>query len=250
MIPLNRQHTVHYTNQTLMKSKKTNTCDHSCIMCRYVLQDWLGQIDLHRKNIKLKKGEQFITEGESVRGIYFVQSGLVKVHRNLGDKETIVRFAKKGDIVGHRGISTEKTVYPISATTLDVTQLCFVELPFFLSTLRINPELSYRLMLFFADELHLSEQKMANLTQLAVKNRLAWSLLLLHRVFSEEDVNGYIGLTLSKKDLASYVGTTYETVYRIVNELIELDAITINRKNIFIKNFQLLHALSEEKYGE
>ncbi|WP_286752993.1 MULTISPECIES: Crp/Fnr family transcriptional regulator [Sphingobacterium] len=233
-----------------MKSKKTNPCDHSCLMCRYVLQDWLGQIDLHRKNIKLKKGEQFITEGESVRGIYFIQSGLVKVHRNLGDKETIVRFAKKGDIVGHRGISTEQTVYPISATTLEVSQLCFVEMPFFLSTLRINPELSYRLMLFFADELHLSEQKMTRLTQLAVKNRLAWSLLLLHRVFSEGHKDGYIGLSLSKKDLASYVGATYETVYRTLSELIELGAIIMDKKDIFIKNLQLLQDLSEENNGE
>ncbi len=216
-------------------------------MCRYVLQDWLGQIDLHRKNIKLKKGEQFITEGESVRGIYFVQSGLVKVHRNLGDKETIVRFAKKGDIVGHRGISTEQTIYPISATTLDVTQLCFVELPFFLSTLRINPELSYQLMLFFADELHLSEQKMTQLTQLPVKNRLAWSLLLIYRIFGEKNTNGYIGLSLSKKDLSSYVGTTYETVYRALGELIDLQVIAMDKKNIFIKNFQLLQDLSEEK---
>ncbi len=216
-------------------------------MCRYVLQDWLGQIDLHRKNIKLKKGEQFITEGESVRGIYFIQSGLVKVHRNLGDKETIVRFAKKGDIVGHRGISTEQTVYPISATTLDVTQLCFVELPFFLSTLRINPELSYQLMLFFADELHLSEQKMTQLTQLPVKNRLAWSLLLIYRIFGEKNTNGYIGLSLSKKDLSSYVGTTYETVYRMLGELIDLEVIAMDKKDIFIKNFQLLHDLSEEK---
>lgn len=230
-----------------MKSKKINTCDHSCVMCRYVLQDWLGQIDLHRKNIKLKKGEQFITEGESVRGIYFVQSGLVKVHRNLGDKETIVRFAKKGDIVGHRGISTEQTIYPISATTLDVTQLCFVELPFFLSTLRINPELSYQLMLFFADELHLSEQKMTQLTQLPVKNRLAWSLLLIYRIFGEKNTNGYIGLSLSKKDLSSYVGTTYETVYRALGELIDLQVIAMDKKNIFIKNFQLLQDLSEEK---
>ncbi|WP_293902358.1 MULTISPECIES: Crp/Fnr family transcriptional regulator [unclassified Sphingobacterium] len=230
-----------------MKSKKVNTCDHSCVMCRYVLQDWLGQIDLHRKNIKLKKGEQFITEGESVRGIYFIQSGLVKVHRNLGDKETIVRFAKKGDIVGHRGISTEQTVYPISATTLDVTQLCFVELPFFLSTLRINPELSYQLMLFFADELHLSEQKMTQLTQLPVKNRLAWSLLLIYRIFGEKNTNGYIGLSLSKKDLSSYVGTTYETVYRMLGELIDLEVIAMDKKDIFIKNFQLLHDLSEEK---
>jgi len=219
-------------------------------MCRYVLQDWLGQIDLHRKNIKLKKGEQFITEGELVRGIFFVQSGLVKVHRNLGDKETIVRFAQKGDIVGHRGISTEQTVYPISATTLGVTQLCFVDLPFLLSTLRVNPELSYRLMLFFADELHLSEQKMAQLTQLPVKSRLAWSLLLLHRIFGEENTNGYIGLSLSKKDLASYVGTTYETVYRMLGELTDLGAIAMDKKNIFIKNFQLMHDLSKEKYGE
>jgi len=216
-------------------------------MCRYVLPDWLGQIDLHRKNIKLKKGEQFITEGQSVKGIYFVQSGLIKVHRNLGDKETIVRFAKKGDIVGHRGISTEQTVYPISATTLDITQLCFVELPFFLSTLRINPELSYRLMLFFADELHLSEQKMTQLTQLPVKNRLAWSLLLIYRIFGEKNTKGYIGLSLSKKDLSSYVGTTYETVYRVLGELIDLEVIAMDKKNIFIKNFQLLHDLSEEK---
>ncbi len=233
-----------------MKSKKTNTCDHSCLMCRYVLQDWLGQIDLHRKNIRVKKGEQFITEGEAVRGIYFVQSGLVKVHRNLGDKETIVRFAKKGDIVGHRGVSSEQSVYPISATTLDVTQLCFVELPSFLSTLRINPELSYRLMLFFADELHLSEQKMANLAQLSVKNRLAWSLLLLHRVFGEGIDNEYIGIDLSKKDLAAYVGTTYETVYRTLAELVDSGAITVDKKKIFIKNRSFLDSLAAEKYGE
>jgi CRP/FNR family transcriptional regulator len=219
-------------------------------MCRYVLQDWLGQIDLHRKNIRVKKGEQFITEGEAVRGIYFVQSGLVKVHRNLGDKETIVRFAKKGDIVGHRGVSSEQSVYPISATTLDVTQLCFVELPFFLSTLRINPELSYRLMLFFADELHLSEQKMANLAQLSVKNRLAWSLLLLHRVFGEGIDNEYIGIDLSKKDLAAYVGTTYETVYRTLAELVDSGAITVDKKKIFIKNRSFLDSLAAEKYGE
>ncbi|MNI51021.1 Global nitrogen regulator [compost metagenome] len=153
-------------------------------------------------------------------------------------------------MVGHRGISSEQSIYPISATALAATQLCFVELPFFLSTLRINTELSYRLMLFFADELHLSEQKMANLVQLSVKNRLAWSLLLLHRVFAEGTEDGYIGLELSKKDLASYVGTTYETVYRMLAELADSDAITVDKKKIFIKNKELLNKLATEKYGE
>jgi len=105
-------------------------------------------------------------------------------------------------------------------------------------------------MLFFADELHLSEQKMANLVQLSVKNRLAWSLLLLHRVFAEGTEDGYIGLELSKKDLASYVGTTYETVYRMLAELADSDAITVDKKKIFIKNKELLNKLATEKYGE
>ena len=232
-----------------MKSKKAKTCDHSCLMCRYVLQDWLGQIDLHRKHILIKKGEQFITEGEAVHGIYFVQSGLVKVHRTLGEKDIIVRFAKKGDVVGHRGVSSEQAVYPISATALEPTQLCFVDLPFFLSTLRINSELSYQLMLFYADELQLSEQKMCNLVQLSVKNRLAWSLLLLHRIFGGETEDGDIGLSLSKKDLASYVGTTYETFYRMLGELVADGAITVDGKKIFIKDFQRLNRLVSEQEG-
>ena len=232
-----------------MKSKKAKTCDHSCLMCRYVLQDWLGQIDLHRKHILIKKGEQFITEGEAVHGIYFVQSGLVKVLRTLGEKDIIVRFAKKGDVVGHRGVSSEQAVYPISATALEPTQLCFVDLPFFLSTLRINSELSYQLMLFYADELQLSEQKMCNLVQLSVKNRLAWSLLLLHRIFGGETEDGDIGLSLSKKDLASYVGTTYETFYRMLGELVADGAITVDGKKIFIKDFQRLNRLVSEQEG-
>lgn len=105
-------------------------------------------------------------------------------------------------------------------------------------------------MLFFADELHLSEQKMANLAQLSVKNRLAWSLLLLHRVFGEGIDNEYIGIDLSKKDLAAYVGTTYETVYRTLAELVDSGAITVDKKKIFIKNRSFLDSLAAEKYGE
>lgn len=33
------------------------------------------------------------------------KKGFVKVHKHWGQREMIVRFAKEGDIVGHRGIS-------------------------------------------------------------------------------------------------------------------------------------------------
>jgi CRP/FNR family transcriptional regulator len=35
----------------------------------------------------------------------------------------------------------------------------------------------------------------------------------------------------------------------MLGELIDLEAIAMDKKNIFIKNFQLLHDLSEENMG-
>lgn len=229
-----------------MKLKKSKPCDHSCFMCQHVMKDWHGQIDIQKQTIKLKKGEQFIVEGDAVRGVYFVQSGVAKVHRRWGDKEMIVRFARKGDIVGHRGVSSEQAVYPISATALEPTILCFVDIAFFMSTLRVNSELTYHLMLFYADELQLSEQKMCNLVQLSVKSRLAWSLLLLYKIFGEDASDGYIGITISKTDIAGYIGTTYETVYRMLAELMRLGFITMEGKKIYLKKFDTLQEIAKE----
>lgn len=226
--------------------KKAHNCDHSCFMCRHTLEDWRGQIALNRTTIKLRKGQQFIAEGEAVKGVFFVQSGIVKVHRRWGEKEMIVRFAKKGDIVGHRGVTSHHDVYPIAATALEPTELCFVDLNFFFLSLRVNPTLSYQLMLFYADELQLSEQRMCNNVRLSVKGRIAWSLLLLYRLFGDAAADGYIGLTLSKTDLAAYIGTTYETVYRAMGELVVQGLVVLKGKKIFLRNIQALKIVAEE----
>ena len=97
--------------------KSPNNCDlRSCFLCRQCLPEWLPAIQAHRKNLTFKKGELIFHEGEPVRGIYFVYSGTVKVHKKWGtEKELIIRFARQGEIFGHRGLGQE-AIYPISAT--------------------------------------------------------------------------------------------------------------------------------------
>lgn len=216
-------------------------------MCRHVEQEWRNQIDNNKQVIKLKRGERFIEEGGAVRGVYFVQSGLVKVHRRWGDKEMIVRFAKNGAIVGHRGVGATQDDYPISATALEPTVLCFVDIAFFMSTLRFNTNFTYQLLLFFADELQVSEQKMSNMLRLPVKNRLAWSLVLLYKMFSTGDGDGYLGITLSKTDLAAYLGTTYESIYRVLVEFTETGLLRLEGKKIFLANMPALNVLALQK---
>lgn len=187
-------------------------------------------------------------EGQIVKGIFFVYSGTVKVHKKWGsEKELIIRFARKGSIFGHRGLGMDHH-YPISATALEPVTACYIDLEFFLATIRVNPGFTQGLLLFFADELQESEKKMRNLAHMQVKGRVAQALLQLREQFGVTP-EGYVGLTLSRQDLASLVGATYETVFRIINELAQDRLIRVEGKHIAIENADDLQRYTLETEG-
>ena len=172
-------------------------------------------------------------------GMYFINTGLVKVHKHWNnDKELILRIARNGDIVGHRGLGTD-TTYPVSGTALEPTDVCYIDLAFFNSTLKVNPDFLYQLMMFFASELKESEKRMRNLAHMSVKGRVANALLFLNQKFGTT-AEGHIDIVLSRQDLASYTGTTYETLFRTMNELIEENAIKLDGKNILVLQEDIL----------
>lgn len=227
--------------------KKSNSgCDlRTCFICQLSLNEWKPAIEGHRKNYTVKKGELILREGEPVTGIYFVYKGSVKVHKKWGDRELIVRFATEGKIIGHRGLGTKNSVYPISATALETTTVCFVELDFFLATLKVNHDLAYKLLMFFADELQESERRMRDLALSPVKSRLAGALLQLSNIFGVDET-GHINVELSRQDLASFTGATYETVFRTMNELLQENLISLAGKKICITDQERLNALTLE----
>ena len=226
--------------------KSPNNCDlRSCFLCRQCLPEWLPAIQAHRKNLTFKKGELIFHEGEPVRGIYFVYTGTVKVHKKWGtEKELIIRFAQQGEIFGHRGLGHE-AIYPISATALEPVNACFIDLDFFRASLKVNQDFMYGLLLFFADELQESERKMRNLAHMQVKGRVAQALLTLQEKFGRTP-DGFIQMMLSRQDLASLVGATYETVFRIINELAEEELIVLSGKNIAVNDAARLIVYTKE----
>jgi CRP-like cAMP-binding protein len=157
--------------------KKLITCDmNSCFFCKNCLPEWKVAIAANKKNFFVKKNEIIFEEGDSVEGIYFVLSGVVKVHKKWGnDKEIILRLASNGSIFGHRGLDTK--IYPISATALEDGILCYFDLAFFEASLKVNNEFTYKLMMFFVKDLQESETKMRNLAHMPVKGRVAQALI-------------------------------------------------------------------------
>jgi CRP/FNR family transcriptional regulator len=228
-----------------MKKQKQDCDLKSCMYCQLCIPEWLPAIDANRKIVTIKKGELLFKEGDVMTGIYFVNNGIIKVHKQWGQKELIVRFAKNGDIVGHRGLGAD-TIYPVSGTALETVTACFIPLDFFMSSLKINYDFMQRLMLFFAEELKQSERKMRNLAHMSVKGRVANALLLLKNKFGVKP-DGHIDILLSRQDLASYAGTTYETVFRIMSDLAEQQLLNVDGKKITILNQEALEGFTKDE---
>ena len=78
-----------------MKNNKENCDLKNCMYCQLCIPEWLPAIGDIREMVNIKKGGILFKEGKEITGMYFVHSGVVKVHKQWGQKELIVRFAKK-----------------------------------------------------------------------------------------------------------------------------------------------------------
>ncbi|WP_394772021.1 Crp/Fnr family transcriptional regulator [Mucilaginibacter sp.] len=221
-------------------------CDpQGCFLCQCCLKDWLPAIDLNRKNILVKRGQLLFEEGDPVNGIFFVASGILKVHKRwIKEKEMILRFAKGGDIIGHLGLGSQPT-YPVSATAIDQSSVCYVDMDFFNTSLNVNHQLSIKMMHFFANELQESEKRMRNQTHMSVRGRVAQALISLKNQFGLND-HGFVNVEITRQDLASYSGAVYESLFRTINDLTEKGLATITGKSIMIINEAMLMKLIEE----
>ena len=180
-----------------------------------------------------------------MKGMFFVYDGCLKVHKKWDEeKELIVRFAKQGDIVGHRGLGSD-LYYPVTATAVENASVCYVDLAFFEASLKVNYNLVHELMMFFAKELKASEKNMRNLAHMPVKGRVITALIRLEEKFGV-DAAGAIDINLSRQDIASLAGTTYETVFRVLTELITERILTYAAKRIILTDITKLAALAGE----
>ena len=213
---------------------QVSSCNISdCFLCSSCLPEWKALVEVKKTTLRFKKGAQIFGEGGKVTGIYFLYSGSVKVHKEWGEqKELIIRFAKKGDILGHRGMGSDP-IYPISATALEDVKLCFIDNAFWEATMKSNHALTHKLVQFYAVELQQAEKRMRNLALMEVNARIADALLEMKEIWGVNS-EGYISVPVARRDIAAYAGTMYETVFKFLSELTQKKIIATSGKSIRI----------------
>lgn len=216
-------------------------CPNPCFLCTHCLPEWKGAITANKQTLQYKKGQPIFREGEAVQGIYFIVSGAAKVHQSWGsDKELILHFATAGDVLGLRGQGNE-AIFPISATALENTRVCFISNAFLETTLKTNTSFLYAMMQLYAVELRKAEKRMRNLALMDVRGRIAVALLTLEETFGL-DGEGFIKVPVTRLDIASFAGTTYETVFRQLSDWSAGGFVGTAGKSIRINNIAGLRA--------
>jgi CRP-like cAMP-binding protein len=210
------------------------------VINKYCTTEWQDFIGFHSTTFKYSKNDVILEFGADVEGLFFVNTGKVKITTPTPTGDRIIRLASDGDIVGHRGLGgTWK--YTISAIALEETDVLFVPMAILTQVLKANPDFAFFILMFFADELRDSE-KLAY--QSSVKNLIALALLKNYEAFGFEADSTKLGFSLQRKDLASMAGTTYESTIRSLSELQKDGIIKLEGKSILILSLRRLKRLA------
>lgn len=175
-----------------------------------------------------KKNQPLFIEGSSPRGVYCVNEGKVKIFaRGEEGKEQIIHLAAAGEVVGFRAMFSGEP-YKVSATTLEESNICFIGKSDFLNLVDSNPTLRNGIMKELSKELADRATFITNMAQKSVRERLAFSLLMLQDIYGDEMIN------LSREDMANFVGTATETLIRLLKDFKEEELIATHARRVEI----------------
>lgn len=212
---------------------KTECFIDSSSIFRHLTQDELYQMPIDQDPDTYKRGTVIYSEGSRINGFYCVQKGIIKIYKTGFDgKEQIIRFAKKGDIMGFRSTITKERACT-TAKVLEDAHICFVHADIVIDFVKKNGNFALELLQIACKELGEANDYITDIAQKTVRERLAEVLIHLRKEFDLDDEK-YLQITLTREELANIVGTATESVIRLLSEFKQDELIELHGRKIKI----------------
>lgn len=158
----------------------------------------------------LKKGEHLFRAGDSSHSLYIIHLGKIKVYRLAENgKEQVIRILTPGDFTGELSLFTD-LVHDTYAVATEATDICRIQRTQVQDMLVAYPAIALKVLQEFSTRLDQSEMQTTQLGTESIETRLGFYLAQQ----MEENHSSVIQLPMARKDLASFLGTTPETLSR------------------------------------
>lgn len=180
----------------------------------HLTADEMKEIVKTTSSVTHPRGDTIYRADEPSEGLYIVHKGRVKIYRlSETGKEQLVRILEPGDFTGELSLFSE-SFHDAYAEAMVATELCVMDRNDFQQFLLKYPEISLKVLTEFSSRLAKTEKQAASIAMESVDTRIASYLANL----VEETNHDTIALPMSRKDLASHLGTTPETISRKLAE--------------------------------
>jgi len=188
-----------------------------------------------------KKDMLIFLEGEPGEAFYFIKNGKVKVYRSYSDgREHILSILGAGDVFAEATLFAG-TSYPASASAYEDCTIGMIRNSDMENMIVDTPTLALALIKIMSQKLIFSQQKIRDLTFSDVFARTAAELLKLSEQYGKDE-NGEVKITVefSRQQLAELVGTTRETISRVISKFKKEKSIREDNNNIIITDIKKL----------
>jgi CRP-like cAMP-binding protein len=192
-----------------------------------------------------EKGATLFSEGDGSDFLYVVATGHVKVFKTTArGSDVILELFGPGDPVGAVAVY-ESRPYPASAVALEPTTCMLVPRQAFFTLLEHHPTLVRGLLVGLTHRLVELTNRLAELTGGRIEARLARFFLKLAGDIGQARPDGvFIGLVLSRQELADMIGTTIETTIRIMSRWGKEEIVRTEKDGFVVANRKALETLA------
>lgn len=169
----------------------------------------------------IDKGEMIYRAGERLDRLYVIHKGKVKIARlNESGKEQVIRILGPGEFLGELSLFS-----PVPMTdfgeALEKTTMCIIDGEALKKLMAKFPSIAFKVMEELSSRLEKAENLIEDISLNTVEKRLASTLLRMSNGEKE------VVLKMSKKDLASYIGMSQETLSRKLSYFQEMGLIKL-----------------------
>jgi len=182
-------------------------------------------------------GDQVYQQNKISPSVYLVQKGYLKMYR-IGPKgqQQIIRLVKEGDVVGYQSQLTREPENT-SCECIVNSVLCKMNAYSIKEYIKGNEALSAHFLKLSCDEMKHTFDSIMDMSQHSVFSRTAKMLLKLHQLF-EVQIGESFPISISRDDLAGWVGTCKESISRSLNEFKREGLISLKPGSISIINIE------------
>ncbi len=226
--------------------------EQSCVICHvWRRSDWHELDEAARQMLGRRRhrrdygpGEIVFAQGADNDGVYCVSGGTVGIRRLDGNGNSVLLgLAYPGDTIGYRSFLSGRE-HKTSAEALGPSVLCHIDRATLSALLEGSPAFGLCFLKRSIGELEHAHEMMFRQATLSNRHKLMHLLLVLVGKLGQRHANGSqsIELPVSRRDLASMVGTRHETISRIIGRLETAGIAHFSGRQVTIPSMEALTA--------